>query len=100
MAETFDDQNLRKVVRLRARPGQAAAMRAGLETLRQATVAEPGCGEFDFYQSITEPGSFLLIEDFFGQRALDRHMNEPHTKAFFALDVVASIDPIAREWLS
>ncbi|MBD9371439.1 antibiotic biosynthesis monooxygenase [Rhizobium sp. ARZ01] len=100
MAETDRQDSVRKVVRLQARAGQADRMRTALAELRKATIVEAGCREFDFYQSISEPGLFLLVEDFASHAALDTHMHLAHTRAFFALDLVASIDPIKREWLS
>lgn len=91
---------VRRVVRLQARPGRAADMRRHLVTLRAETLKEPGCAEFGFYQSITDEEKFLLVEDFASQAALDAHMAAPHTRAFFALDVMVGGQPISGEWLS
>jgi quinol monooxygenase YgiN len=92
--------NSRKVVRLRVRDGADSDMRRALIDLKQATITEPGCLEFEFLQSLTDAGFFVLIEDFASPAALEAHMQAPHTKAFFALDVMASGAPIEKAWLS
>ncbi|HZH10312.1 MAG TPA: putative quinol monooxygenase [Microvirga sp.] len=92
--------NVRKIVRIQAKPGLAKATRAALLELKQATQAEPGCQEFIFFQALDDESAFLLIEDFASAEALDRHMQLPHTQAFFARDLVAGIEPIERSWMS
>ena len=94
MAQTDGQQSMRKVVRLEARAGRAGAMREALGELRKATIVEEGCREFDFYQSITASGAFLLVEDFAGQAALDpqRRAVPDHAEAAGAV-VVAPGDP-------
>jgi quinol monooxygenase YgiN len=92
--------NLRRIIRLTSRPGAAEHMRRALIELQRETVAEPGCAEFEFLQSLTAPESFLLIEDFASPAALETHMQAPHTKAFFARDVMASGAPIEKAWMS
>lgn len=92
--------NCRKIVRLTAKPGVAETMRTALIELRAATIAEPGCVEFEFLQSLTDAESFLLIEDFASPAALEAHMEAPHTKGFFARGLMAAGAPIERNWLS
>ena len=87
-------------MRIEAKPGKAAAMQAALLQLQQATEPEPGCREFQFFQALRAPDSFLLIEDFADRGALERHMELPHTQAFFKEDLTASILPIEKAWMS
>ncbi|MEO6013351.1 MAG: antibiotic biosynthesis monooxygenase, partial [Devosia sp.] len=77
---TATEPNLRKIVRLTARDGAAAAMREALIDLQRDTVTEPGCVEFEFLQSLTRADAFVLIEDFASAAALATHMEAPHTK--------------------
>lgn len=97
---TAPNPNCRKVVRLTAQPGAADAMRTALIDLRTATIAEPGCVEFEFLQSLTDAEAFVLIEDFASAEALEAHMQAPHTKGFFAKGLLARGAPIERSWLS
>jgi quinol monooxygenase YgiN len=92
--------SIRKAVRIAAKPGHSIEARAALAELQQATRAEPGCREFVFFQALTEPERFLLLEDFADAGALDAHMSAPHTKAFFARALLAGIDPIQPGSLS
>jgi len=93
-------QNVRKIVRIEAKPGLAGAARTALIDLERATQAEPGCREFRFFQALDDEQAFLLIEDFADADALERHLGLPHTQAFFGLNLTASITPIERAWLS
>jgi quinol monooxygenase YgiN len=92
--------NARKVVRLRANDGAAAETRKALIELRQDTLAEPGCDEFEFLQSLTDEGFFVLIEDFASPDALETHMQAAHTKRFFERGLLASGNPVTLDWLS
>lgn len=92
--------HVRKIVRIQAKPGLASAARTALIELRRATLAEPGCREFIFFQALDDENAFLLIEDFASTEALDEHMRLPYTQAFFAKDLVAGIKPIERSWMS
>ena len=74
-------------------------MRAALFGLEAATRLEPGCRAFTFYQALSSPERFLLIEDFTSQAALEAHLKAPYTQAFFALGLAADIRPIDKDWL-
>ncbi|WP_112664221.1 putative quinol monooxygenase [Microvirga flavescens] len=92
--------NVRKIVRIQAKPGLAASTRTALLDLQKATQTEAGCREFLFFQALGDENSFLLIEDFANHEALDQHMKLPHTQAFFARDLVAGIKPIDKGWMA
>lgn len=89
--------NVRKIVRITAKPGLAPTLRAALLELEQATHTEPGCRAFQFFQALGDENAFVLFEDFADAQALARHMELPHTKAFFARELVASIKPVALD---
>ena len=90
----------RKIVHITAKPGSADAMRTALLALEASTRLEEGCSGFTFFQSLSAPAHFLLIEEFASDAALALHMQMPHTQAFFARDLVAGIAPVAKAWLS
>lgn len=89
-------RNVRKFVRIEAKPGLAGALRAALLDLERATREEPGCREFRFFQALSDDNAFLLLEDFADADALNQHMALPHTRAFFGLNLTASITPFER----
>jgi quinol monooxygenase YgiN len=94
------DAAQRKIVHITAKPGSGDAMRAALLALEAPTRLEEGCSGFTFFQSLSAPEHFLLIEEFASAAALALHMQLPHTQAFFARDLVAGIAPVAKDWLA
>lgn len=47
-----------------------------------ATRREPGCLAYDMYESLTEPGVFVAVEQWESEVAIDAHFLLPHTAAF------------------
>ncbi|UGQ47422.1 putative quinol monooxygenase [Massilia endophytica] len=82
---------IRKLAVITAAAGASDALRGALVELEQETRREPGCGEFSFFQALSAPGTFMLIEQFDDAHALAQHLQLPHTKAFFAKGLVASV---------
>ncbi|HZF78814.1 MAG TPA: putative quinol monooxygenase [Rubrivivax sp.] len=85
---------IKKLARITAKPGQASALRDALRELEAATRQEPGCQEFTFFQALSDPEAFVLLETFSGQAALDSHMAMPHTRAFFNAGLVAGVEVV------
>lgn len=85
---------VRKLAHITAKPGQSAALRAALQALETATRQEPGCVEFTFYQALTTDASFLLLEHFTDQQALQTHMQLPHTQAFFQMGLTENVSAV------
>ncbi|MBX2806155.1 MAG: antibiotic biosynthesis monooxygenase [Hyphomicrobiales bacterium] len=90
MTDQTSDASIKKTMLLIAKPDSARDLRAALIQLQQATRLEADCHRFTFYQALSEPDEFVLLEHFADQSAFDRHMQMPHTKAFFAAELVAS----------
>ncbi len=66
-----------------AQKGQAIAeIKAALEHLRQATLAEDGCLRFEILQHKASPESFTLWEGWKNEQALHDHFQAPHTLAY------------------
>jgi quinol monooxygenase YgiN len=92
MSPTTVQPSIQKLVRLRAKTGQAPALRQALQTLEAATRQEAGCVEFTLLQSISDEATFVLLEHFTDKNAFDRHMQLPHTRTFFAAQLVEQAD--------
>jgi len=82
---------VRKIARITGKPGQGEQLRLALGELENATRREPGCVEFTFFQAISDQDSFVLLEHFANQSALEAHMKLEHTRAFFSAQLVASV---------
>jgi quinol monooxygenase YgiN len=59
-------------------------VRAALETLVIATRDEEGCLAYDLFESAVAPGTFVTVERWVDQAAMDAHMQTPHVAAAFA----------------
>jgi quinol monooxygenase YgiN len=78
-AEAAGADGLVRVVALwRAAPGSEAAVRAIARELAAVTGAEPECVSFDVLESASQPGSFVLIEQYAGTAAHAGHLASPH----------------------
>lgn len=84
--------NVEKIAYLSARSGKSAELRAALQALETFTRQEPGCVAFTFYQAISNPNAFVLLEHFASEEAFDLHLKLAHTQAFFAMDLVERVE--------
>jgi quinol monooxygenase YgiN len=84
-------QTIRKLVRITAKQGKAAELCEALRVLEFATRQEPGCHEFALFQALSAPESFVLLEAFQDQAALDTHMTQPYTRRFFEAGLMADV---------
>ena len=75
---------LHVVATLPAKPESVDAMREALLTLVAETRKEEGCLSYDLYESASTPGTFVTVERWTGQDALDAHMATPHIGAAIA----------------
>ncbi|MFT3736402.1 MAG: putative quinol monooxygenase [Rhodocyclaceae bacterium] len=83
-----------KIARLTGKPGQNQALREALSSLEAATRQEPGCVAFTLFQAITDADSFVLLEHFRDKQALEQHMQLPHTREFFAKQLIAAVNAV------
>ncbi len=75
---------LQVVATIPAKPEAADAIRAALKELVAATLAEDGCLAYDLFESASAPGTFVTVERWTDQAALDAHLGMPHVAAAFA----------------
>lgn len=66
------------------KPEAADAVREALSTLAAATRQEEGCVSYELNESAATPGTFVTVEVWRDQAALDGHMTTPHIAAAFA----------------
>ncbi|GLH49429.1 antibiotic biosynthesis monooxygenase [Pseudomonas sp. B2021] len=69
---------------LKAKPGQEHALKAGLLSLIEPTLAEPGNLDYVLFERRDEPGTFYMREAFKNQAALDEHFATPYFQRFAA----------------
>ncbi|GAA1477449.1 putative quinol monooxygenase [Nocardioides aestuarii] len=75
---------LHVVATIPVKPEAVDDLRAALHDLVAATREEQGCLSYDLYESAAAPGTFVTVERWTGQDALDGHMQTPHIAAALA----------------
>lgn len=73
--------DLHVVALLPAKPGSEAVLGDALKTLAEASRQEEGCLSYEVYDSVSAPGTFITVELWTGQEALDAHFQTPHLQA-------------------
>lgn len=58
-----------------------------LKTLRQATIKETGCFQFEVKPNNEDPRKFTLWEKWLNQDALTRHFEQNHTQYYLSLEL-------------
>lgn len=76
--------NLNVVATIVAKPDSVDEVRAGLSTLAAASRDEAGCVSYELYESAAAPGTFVTVEAWTDQAALQAHMQTPHLQAALA----------------
>lgn len=76
------------IAKVRVRPDAYAAFVAAARDCIAATRREHGCLAYDMHESVTEPGLFVSVESWEQREHVDRHMRQPHLRAF--LDVAGA----------
>lgn len=75
--------NLNVVAIIEAKAEGADQVRVALHSLVVATRAEEGCVSYDLSESMSAPGSFVVVEVWRSQADLDRHAKSPHMQTAF-----------------
>ncbi|MEO6512553.1 MAG: putative quinol monooxygenase [Nocardioides sp.] len=75
---------LQVVATIPAKAGSEDGIREALTSLATATRDEDGCVGYDLFESGSAPGTFVTIERWRDQAALDAHLAGPAVAAAFA----------------
>ncbi|MBM4266132.1 MAG: antibiotic biosynthesis monooxygenase [Deltaproteobacteria bacterium] len=65
-------------------PTKSAELQAAFDTMRVATLEEPGCLAYQAWADRKDPGTVFLFEKWKSQEALTTHFQTPHMAAFGA----------------
>jgi quinol monooxygenase YgiN len=64
---------VRLIITMRAKPGKGAELGAAMRERCLEVQKEPGCEQFEVFQSVLEPDRIVLLERWADQAALDAH---------------------------
>ncbi len=74
---------LNVVATIPAKPETEDAIRAALQALVVESRKEEGCLSYELYESTSVPDTFVTVERWASQEALDAHMSSPHLAEAF-----------------
>ena len=66
------------VVTIRPRPDRLAEAEAQLQSMRRASLTEPGCVFMHLTQPQDDPDTWVMLEMFRSRADWDEHMRRPH----------------------
>lgn len=82
------------IARVKAKPGAERRVEEELRKLLTPTRAEDGCINYDMHRSLEDPTLFLFHETWTSEAHLQRHLDSPHIRAWFALSQTLVAEPI------
>jgi quinol monooxygenase YgiN len=72
--------SVRLVVTISAAPGKGAALAQAMKGRCEESMKEPGCEQFEIFQSALNPDKLALLERWSSQAALDTHAQLNRTR--------------------
>ena len=72
---------IRLVVSITAAPGKGAELAQAYKARCTQAMKEPGCEQFEVFQSVLHPDRFALLERWVDQAALDTHAKLNQTRS-------------------
>lgn len=85
--------SIRLIVTITSAPGRSDELGAALKARCDEVVGEPGCEQFEVFQSLVDPEKLVLLEQWKDQDALDVHAKVNETRARFSSELVAGAGP-------
>src|SRR5262245_21098639 len=76
--------DVRVVLRLRARPETIEKLKPVLFDLATASAKEDGCHSYKVFQNQADPLDFVLYETWRDQKSVDAHLTTTHVQEAFA----------------
>jgi len=73
--------SLRLIISLTAAPGRGAEFLQAMKGRCEEVMSEPGCEQFEVFQSAMDPDRLVLLELWSDQAALDAHAKMNTTRA-------------------
>ncbi|HJS75732.1 MAG TPA: putative quinol monooxygenase [Vicinamibacteria bacterium] len=80
----MDKDSVHIIAHIVAREGEEDRVRAELETLIEATRAEPGCLKYELYVNKENATDFAFLEEYESDEAFKAHMDSKHVAGAIA----------------
>jgi quinol monooxygenase YgiN len=82
---------IRHVVTIQVAPGRAADFASAFKDLQAIAQQQPGCEQYELFQSLDDPDKVVLLERWAGQALLDKHMEAERTRDRSSIDAVVAL---------
>ncbi len=82
------------IARIKAKPGMEGRVRQELLKLLAPTRSEPGCINYDMHQAVDDPSTFLFHENWATEDDLQKHLQTPHLRSWFAQSTTLLAEPV------
>jgi quinol monooxygenase YgiN len=80
----MSDQTVTVIARVKAKADKLEETESVLMDLIAPTRGEPGCISYVLHQAQDDKCSFVFVENWASQMALDEHLQKPYLQAFIA----------------
>jgi quinol monooxygenase YgiN len=88
------EQTVTVIARARAKEGKHEEVESALMDLIAPTREEPGCISYVLHQSPDDKNSFVFVENWANQMALDEHLQKPYLQDFLARSEELLAEPL------
>lgn len=82
---------IRHVVTINVAPGKAAKFADAFKALQAIAQREPGCEQYELFQSTDDPDKMVLLERWANQALLDQHMEAERTRDAAAIEALVEL---------
>lgn len=76
------DNQMMIIAKVRIKPGNVADFITAAQTIIKSSNEEEGCIEYQLFQSPYDPSSFVFVEKYVNQAAIDFHFGQTYFKEF------------------
>jgi quinol monooxygenase YgiN len=82
---------IRHVVTIDVARGKAAEFADAFKALQGIALREPGCEQYELFQSLDEPDRMVILERWASQALLDQHMEAERTRSASAINALIAL---------
>jgi quinol monooxygenase YgiN len=82
---------IRHVITIKVAPGRAAEFPGVFKVVQATALQEDGCEQYELFQSLDDPDTFVLLERWASQELLERHMEAERTRDSGPMDALIAL---------
>jgi quinol monooxygenase YgiN len=82
---------IRHIITINVAAGRAADFVRAFEVVQANALQEQGCEQYELFQSVESPDTFVLLERWTNQELLDKHMTAEHTRDSGPVEALVSL---------